>query len=472
MFDRFFSLHDNGTTIKTEVASGITLFLTGMYILFVNGIVLSQTGMPPVGIFVATALTAAVCTLFIALYSNLPFMMAPGMGINSFFAFTICLGSGYHWKEGLCITFMAGLVHVALMLTPYRKRLIIAIPEYLGAAAGAGLGLFIAFVGICDTGLVTLANSSTPAKSVLSSPIYVHSLLSSVDVSFIIPIIAAIILLFLLAVEQRTGEKYGALPISILLTTFVCIPLSLDRFQTFISFTFSYAEDFQAVFLSFFGAPGLMTVFATPAIALKTILIVVLLSLTNILDSLGTIIGLGYLRRTILFGEKERELFEKKGAASRIDKLLIANSFGGVISGLFGSSTSVLYLESSAGVLLGGRTGLCALTAAILFLLCIPIADIFRIIPIEAVAPAMVYVGCCMMTRIRLVDWDRLEEAFPAFLILLLVPVTRTVLDGICIGITAHLIINMTLGNREKLHPTLFVVSFTYITAKVIGLFL
>ena len=472
MLERFFHLAENETTVKTEIGSGVTMFLTALYILFVNGVVLSQAGMPVIGVFVATALTAAVCTFFIALYANLPFIMAPGMSINSFFAVAICLGAGYHWKEALCITFIAGIAHVLLILTPLRKKLIIAIPEYLGVAAGAGLGLLIAVIGIGNSGLFNFkATSSFAGKSILSSSIYFHNSFTSFDITLLIPIIAAVVLLVLLAVEQRTGEKYGALPISILLTTFICIPLTLDRFQVFVNFSYGYASEFKAVFLAFWGSPGLGSIFATPEATANTLLIILLLTLTNILDSLGTIIGLGYMKHAILFGSKEKELFEKKKASSKVDKAMIVNSFGGVIAPLFGSSTAAIYLESSAGILFGGRTGLAAMVAGVLFLFCIPIADVFRIIPVEAVAPAMIYVGSCMLNRLNTVNWDDLAECFPAFIIILLVPLLRSVLDGICIGIIAHIIINLTLGARTKLHPTLYVIAFTYIIAKILGQF-
>ena len=472
MLERFFHLAENETTAKTELGSGIIMFLTALYILFVNGVILSQIGMPIIGVFVATALAAATCTFIVAFYANLPFMMAPGMSINSFFAVVICLGAGYHWKEALCITFIAGIVHVLLILTPFRKKLVIAIPEHLGIASGAGLGLLIAFIGIANSGLFNIEASISfnAAKSSLSSILYFQTPFTAFDITVLIPIIAAVILLIMLAVEQKTGEKYGALPISILLTAFICIPFSLERFQALMGFSYNYVAEFKSVFIAFLGYPGLGSIFATPEIAVNTILIVALLTLTNIMDSFGTIIGLGFMRRNTLFKDADKELFNRKGAASKMDKAMIVNSFGGVIAPLFGSSTATIYLESSAGILFGGRTGLSALVAGLLFIFCIPIIDVFRIIPIEAMAPAMVYIGSSMMSRIRLVDWDNFAEAFPTFIVILLVPLLRSVLDGICIGIIAHIIIALTLGAKEKPHFTLYGIAFVYLVAKAMNM--
>ena len=473
MMERWFRLRDNQTSVRVEVSSGVTVFLTALYILFVNRVVMVDAGMPPDGVFIATALSAAICTLFMALYANLPFTVAPGMSLNAFFTYTICLGAGYHWKEALAITFLAGTLHAFLMLTPARKSLIAAIPEHIGLAAGAAMGLLIAYIAVKNTGIFSdIPNiAKAPNASFSLGDFSFTTFLQAFNPTHLIPIVAAGILLLLLSFEQKTGERFAALPVSILAATFLCLPITLERIHDISSVSGSALAEFWSLCFSFFGVPGLGSIFASPAVAAKTLLIIILLALTNILDSLGTIMGIGYAENANLFERHEMELFRQKYSASRLDRALIANSFGGMISPLLGASTAVVYLESSAAVLTGGRTGLSGMVTGILFLLCIPIAGFFRIIPVEAVAPVMIYVGATTMARLRNIHWGDLSEFVPTFLTVLFVPLTGSILDGMCIGILSYVMINIATGTRKKVHPALLVIGFAYILTKIAAKF-
>ena len=463
--ERWFHLEDNGTTAKTEVLSGLTTFLTAVYILFVNAAILSETGMPVNGVFVATALSGAVCTLFVAIYANLPLAVSPAMSVNSFFAYTLCLGLGYHWKEALAITFFAGILHVVIIVTPLRKHLIAAIPNHLGIAAGTGLGLMIASIAIRNTGLFGL--SSPYSDAVTSSALLAPSVSRFYNFSKFVPLLAATIMLCLLALEQKNGERYAALPVSILLTTFLCFPIYLPRFQEIFSSSLSMWSDFAEVSFSFFGSPGIGSIFISPIVTTKTLLLILLLALTNILDSFGTITGLRHMDRAT-FLTREDTPSSTKTALPRIDRAMVANSFGGVLSSLFGSSTAAVYLESATGMSTGGRTGLSGIVIGLLFLLCIPISGILRSIPIEAVAPTMVYAGISMIIGVRDIKWDKIEEAFPAFLTIMLIPLSSSILDGICVGIISYILIAFVLGKRKDVKPTLYVISLAYIATKVL----
>ena len=461
IIERLFQFDKNQTTRKQELVGGITMFLASMYILFVNGVILSETGMPQQGIFIATAITAAICTLFGALYANLPFVIAPGMSANAFFAYAICLGIGYRWQEALAITFIAGILHVVIMLTPARKALITAIPEHIGIAASAGIGMFVARVAVDNSGLFTSTPGGADGLPVAQVPF------AGFNPTNLIPIAAFAILVILLAIEHRSNEKFAALPISILITAFLFIPFNLSRYESVTIFAPGVVDEFKAIFVSFFGRPGMRTIFSTPAKLMQTILLILLMTMTDILNSIGTLLGIGYNESANLIDREEMELLKTKQTASRIDRGLIANAFGGIVSSLFGSSSATIYLESTTGILIGGRTGYAGMVAGILFLCCIPVTGLFRLIPIEAAAPAMLYTGCSMMSRMRNINWSRFEEALPAFVVIALVPLTNSILDGICIGLICYIVISLFLSERKRLSPTLYVIAFAYIITKI-----
>ena len=460
--EKRFRLTERQTTIKTETGSGATTFLTSIYIMFINGILLSATGMPIKGVFVATALAAFACTLIVALYADLPLAMAPNMGTNALFASAICLGLGYHWKEALAIAFVAGVLHLIIAVTPARRAVLVSIPEHLGVAIGAGLGLLIAYIAVQSTGLFATISSTATTPAPMFASIY-----RGVDSTWYISIISMVIMLGLLAMERKTGLRYGALPISIIAATFICAPFRSTNLQMPTDSLVSAFRDFKTIFMSFFGSPGLLSLFANPMKALNSILIIMLFSLTNLLDSLGAIIAFRQMRTANLFdaGERDRAIANKK--VPRIGRAMISNALGGVISPLLGVSASSIYLESTAGVIYGGRTGLAALVTALLFLCCIPFSNFFRIIPFAAVTPVMIYAGGTMISRLNAVNWRFIEEGLPAFLIILIIPTTGSIVDGVCAGLICHIVITAFMGKRKTIHPALYIISLAYLFARV-----
>lgn len=473
MMEKLFRLTENNTTAQREVLSGLTTFLTMMYILFANSSILSETGMPAHGVFVATALSAAVCTMIVALYANLPFAMAPGMGLNSVFAYTICMGMGYHWKEALAITFLAGVVHVVIISTSLRKAFVNAIPEHLRVGSGVGIGLFVAYVGVKNAGFLVFTSPSGRYEQLISGIIIsdssaVPSFDGAITSTQMVAIIGLVIMVILTALEKKTGDRYAALPFGIIAATFIGIPLNVTRLGGVPSGDVASAiEGFKQVFLSFFGRPGLLSIFADPVIIARTLLMILIVSMTNMLDSVGSVIGIGQVHNAKLFDKADIEKFARKGATSKLDRSLIANSVGNVISPVFGSSTSTIYMESVTGIVSGGRTGLTGLVVGILFLLCLPMVAFFQIIPGEAVAPALILAGASMLTRMRHIDWRNFEESFPAFVTILFMPIAYSILDGIAIGVLSHVVIQAAMGKHRSVRPALFIISAAYITIKL-----
>lgn len=478
MLAKYFHLPENNTTLKTEALSGITTFLTCMYVLFVNSSILAETGMPQRGVFFATALASAACTVLIALYANLPFAMAPGMGLNSIFAHTICISMGYHWKEALAIAFLSGLVHAVTMASPLRKSFVNAFPNYLRYANGASLGLFIAYVGLKNAGLISFTVPAGQYErlgsgAIIGSSSTVPGMVGAFTPVQAIAVIGLAIMIVLKAKEKKTGNQYAALPVGILAATFIGIPWNITRMaDSSFAGAASIFDGFKQVFFSFWGRPGLFTVFADPATALDTLLMIFILSMTNVLSAVGTMISIGHVDEAQLFDEQDLARFKRRGTGSKLDKALIANSLGSAVSPLLGTSTATIYFESVTGISSGGRTGLTGLVVGVLFLICIPFAGILNVIPGEAVAPAVILAGASMMTQIRKINWKNFEELIPAFVTIVFRTLAYSLLDGIAVGVICHVLIQTAMGKRRGIHPVLHVISALYIILKASSNFL
>jgi len=458
MIERYFKLREHNTTIRTEVLCGITTFLTMMYILFINGDILSKSGMPIHGVFVATAIAAFISSLIISLYANVPFAMAPGMGINSFFVITLCNEMGYHWKEALAITFLSGIVHFTLISSPVRKLFVLSIPDYLKIASGIGLGLFIATIGIDNTG-VFLKGQISP---VVDSGSKMAGAFSS---NQIVSILGFIIMIILISIEKKTKERFAALPISILAATFIGIPFSVTEMKFIPVLDTPLIKEFGEVFCSFFGNPGLLSVFATPTVAIKTIFLIVVLSMTNILDSVASMVGVGQIRNMEVFDKNDMEAFRTKGRKSKLDKALVSNAIGDLLSPVIGTSSSVAYIESVTGIVSGGKTGLTGVVVGIMFLMCVPFSGFFHIIPSAAIAPTLIFAGSSMLTNMGRINWKSIEESLPAFFTILIIPYS-SILDGVIIGFFTHIVIKLAMGKRKEVHPMLFIVTAIYIIVR------
>lgn len=472
MLEKWFHLTENNATVRKEIVAGFTTFLTMMYILFVNSRVLSEVGMPVQGVFAATALSAAVCTIIMSLFANVPVAMAPGMGLNTVFVNTICLSMGYHWKEALAITFLAGVSHIIIMCSPLRKAFVKAFPEYLRVAAATGLGLFIGYVGIKNAGFLNFTSLAGQYEQlsngiIISDSSTVPGMVRVFTSTQVIAIIGLFIMIALRALEKKTGEQYAALPLGILIATFIGIPMNITRLDGILAIDTSVIQDFKQVFLSFFGTPGICSIFANPEKMLCSLLMILILDMTNVLDSVGTMIGVGQIHDARLFDEKEMKRFSGKGAGSKIDRTLIANSFGSAVSPLIGTSTATIFIESVTGIISGGRTGLTGLVTGILFLLCLSLSGLFHIIPSEAVAPALILAGNSMLMQRNRINWKNYEESLPSFLTILFMVLSYSILDGIAVGILAHVVIQLAIGKRKEISPFLMLISILYVILKI-----
>lgn len=465
--DGFFRLSQHGTTASKEILCGTTTFLTMSYILFVNPVLLAESGMPFNGVFAATALTAALCSIFMGLFANTPFGMAPGMGLNSFFTYVMCAELGFHWREALAVVFLGGILHIILMLSKARKSLVNAMPRHLKLAFGVGLGIFIGYTGLKSGGFLMF--TSPPGQyqvlqngTVLSTSAAVPSLVGYIGGPQFLALTGLALMLGLLALEKKTGESYGALPVGILTATFVGIPLNVTNLLG-VNFTHLSIMDIKTVFFAFWGDPGLLSLLTTPEKLLPALLAILILLVTNITDSIGTIIGTGQVRSATIFTDADLAAFSEKKAETPLDKTLICNASGGCIASLMGTTTATTYMESITGIAAGGRTGLSAVTVGGLFLLCLPLGNVFRVIPAAAIAPALIIAGAFMVPLAARINWDDFEETFPAFATIMCIPLTYSFAHGIAAGVLSHIIIQVGVGKWRAVHPLLYVIALIFI---------
>lgn len=473
MFEKLFKLKQNNSTVQTELLAGVTTFMTMVYILIANSEILAATGMPLYGVFVATALTTAVGTIAIAFFANVPFAMAPGMGLNTFFVYTICMGYGYHWREALALTFVSGVIHLIAIFSPLRKSVLSAIPRYIRAATGAGLGLFVAYMGIKNAGLIEYTASSGNIQVLENGMSIVDSsavprLITQFSGAQVVAIVGIVALVILLALESTTGDRFGAVPVSIIVATFVGIPLSITKIGTITVMEGGALDTFREVALGFFGRPGLLSIFDTPERLLQSLTLVFVLATTSVLDSVGSILGIGNVHNARIFDEEDMERFEEKGIKSKLDKSMIAQAWGAIISPLFGSSASVIFVESVTGISAGGRTGLTSVVVGILFLICLPLVRYVHVIPKEAVAASLILAGASFVVRLRIINWRRMREAVPALMTILITTVSYSIFDGVAIGILFHVAIYVASGRRQDVKPVLYVFSALYLLTKII----
>lgn len=457
----FFELDRHHTTITTEVIAGITTFLSVSYILTTNPTILKDAGMPFAAVFVSTGLSAGICTLAVSLFSRTPFAVAPGMSMNTFFAYTICIGLGFHWREAMAVTFLAGMAHIAIMLSPLRKSLVRAIPEYLRFSINGGIGLFIAYVGMKNANLLSFTAGPdhyvvTESGVSVADSLVIPSLVEKLSYAHLVTFCGFLVTIFLLALERKTGDKYGAFLIGIISATFVGIPLSVTDVSELQLLNFSTLENIRDVAFSFFGDPGLLTLFANPLKMSLGVLCCLTVTMTNIFDSITSTLGSSQTRDVRIFDNEDmKAFFEKPGLSSNLDRTLAANSFGGVVASLAGSSTCTVYIESVTGIASGGRSGLTSLIVGICFLCCIPLVSFFRIIPAEAVAPALIVSGLFLFALVTYINWDDIEESIPAGLTIMFIPITYSVLSGVTVGFVSHIVIQLAYGKGNRLNPFL-----------------
>lgn len=446
--EKFFGLEKAGTSVRTEIVAGATTFFTMVYIIFVNPSILSEAGMSWGGVFVATILAAVIGTLIMGLVANVPYATAPGMGLNAFFTYTVCFGLGFQWQEALAMVFICGLINVVITVTKVRKEIIKAIPRSLQLAVGGAIGLFIAYIGLKNAGFLYFI---LPADAVGIAPgAGVTPSLSSFDNPALLLAVIGLVLTVILVIK----EIKGAIFIGIVATTIIGIPMGVTSVPTNL-FDLSSLGGFKEVSFAFFGNPGFGSMFSKPEMIPLVLVTIFAFSLSDTFDTIGTFIGTG--RKSGIFDEEDEKALESNtGFKSRMDKALFADSTATSIGALLGTSNTTTYIESAAGIGSGGRTGLTSVVVAILFLLCLPFAAIFGMVPAAATAPALIIIGVMMAESFAGIKWDDIEEALPAFFVVAIMAFCYNISYGIAFGFIFYCITKICKGKASEVHPILY----------------
>lgn len=484
--ERFFKLKENGTTVSTEIMAGVTTFFTMVYIIFVNPSVLSATGMPWGAVFLATIIAAAIGTLVMGLFANVPYAQAPGMGLNAFFTYTVCFGLGFTWQQALAMVFLCGVINIIITVTKIRKSIIKAIPESIQNAIGGGIGIFVAYIGIKNANLLQFLSDNTNLVSVngeaFAADATYTGIFSAVTNGGIVPelvkfntpgVLLALIGLLITVVLLILKVK-GAILISILATTVIGIPMGIvDVSSVSISFA-SLGESFAQLGTTFgaaFGPEGLGSLFADPAKIPLVLITIFAFSLSDTFDTIGTFIGTG--RRAGIFSEEDQKALENStGFKSKMDKALFADAIATSIGAVIGTSNTTTYVESAAGIGAGGRTGLTSVVTAILFLLCSFLAPVAGLVPAAATAPALIVVGVMMLSAFKDIKWDDFEEAVPAFFAGIFMALCYSISYGIAGGFIFYCIVKLCKGKIKEVHPILWVSALLFVLNFVVLAFI
>ncbi|NLR56746.1 NCS2 family permease [Chitinophaga polysaccharea] len=435
MLAKFFRLSENNTTVKKEVLAGLTTFSTMAYILAVNPSILSQTGMDFQALITATALAAAIGTLVMALYARLPIGVAPGMGLNAFFAYTIVSAMGYSWQFALTAVFLEGLIFIVLSMFRIREAIINSIPGNLKHAISVGIGLLIALIGMANAGIIETGMHHV-GDGKLGGVILKMGNITSVG-----PLIA-LIGLIISAVLMYKGVN-AALLIGILAATVIGIPLGITHLP----------ENGHLVSLPPSLAPVAFKLQFDKIFSLNMVMILFTLLMVNLFDTVGTLIGLC----------NKAGLLDEQGRLPRAKQALMADAIGTTAAGLLGTSVVTAYVESASGIAAGGKTGLTSFTVAIMFLLSLFFAPVFAMIPQAATAPALIIVGMLMMGAVTKIDFNDVTEAIPAFLAIVMMPYSYSIAEGIVFGMLSYVLLKVLTGQYKRISPVMYILAVLFI---------
>ncbi|ACI98632.1 NCS2 family permease [Rhodospirillum centenum] len=424
MLESYFKLSTHGTSVRTEVLAGFTIFLTMAYIVFVNPQILATTGMDAGAVFVATCVAAAVGTLVMGLYANYPIALAPGMGLNAYFAYAVVGGMGYSWQVALGAVFLSGVAFIVLSLLPVREAIINAIPRSLKLAISAGIGLFLALIALQNAGIVADHPATLVTLGDLTRP---EAVLASLG--------------FLLLVALAARRVTGAVILAILAVTLAGVLLGVTPF------------DGRIVSLPPDPSPTFLQMDVTGALHVGLVAIVFAFLFVDLFDTAGTLVGVAH----------RAGLLTPDGRLPRLGRALLADSTATVAGAMLGTSTVTSYIESAAGVNVGGRTGLAAFVVALLFLACLFLAPLAAAIPAYATAPALLYVACLMTHGLAEVDWDDVTEYAPAVVTAVAMPLTFSIAHGIGFGFIAYVGIKLLSGRLAALNPAIVILAGLFV---------
>ena len=434
--DKIFHLKENHTDVKTEVMAGITTFMTMAYILAVNPNILSASGMDRGAVFTATALSSFIATCLMALLSNYPFVLAPGMGLNAYFTYTVVLGMGYTWQQALSAVFAEGIIFILLSLTNVREAIFNSIPMNLKHAVSVGIGLFIAFIGLQNAKIV-VGNDSTLVSIFSFKSSVAEGTFSSQGITVLLALIGVLVTAILLAKNVKGGILWG-----ILITWILGILCQLTHLyvpNADLGY-YSLLPDFS----NGISVPSMMPTFMkmdfSIVFSLDFVVIMFAFLFVDMFDTLGTLIGVA----------SKADMLDKDGKLPRIKGALLSDAVGTTVGAMCGTSTVTTFVESASGVAEGGRTGLTSLVAAVLFGLSLLLSPIFLAIPSFATAPALIVVGYLMLTSVTKIDFDDMTEAIPCFIAIIAMPFMYSISEGISMGVISYVVINVITGKAKE----------------------
>lgn len=449
--DKIFHLKENHTDVKTEVMAGITTFMTMAYILAVNPNILSASGMDRGSVFTATALSAFIATCLMALLSNYPFVLAPGMGLNAYFTYTVVLGMGYTWQQALAAVFAEGIIFILLSLTNVREAIFNSIPMNLKHAVSVGIGLFIAFIGLQNAKIV-VGNDSTLVSIFSFKSSVAEGTFSSQGITVLLALIGILVTAVLLAKDVKGSILWGILITWVL--GIICQLTHLYVPNADIGY-YSLLPDFS----NGISVPSMMPTFMkmdfSIVFSLDFVVIMFAFLFVDMFDTLGTLIGVA----------SKADMLDKDGKLPRIKGALLSDAVGTTVGAMCGTSTVTTFVESASGVAEGGRTGLTSLVAAVLFGLSLLLSPIFLAIPSFATAPALIVVGYLMLTSVTKIDFNDMTEAIPCFIAIIAMPFMYSISEGISMGVISYVVINLITGKakEKKISVLMYVLAILFV---------
>ena len=432
MLEKLFKLSKKGTNVKTEVIAGLTTFLAMAYILFVNPAMLAETGMPFQSVFLATAISSGIACILMGVLANYPVALAPGMGVNALFTYTVCLGFGYSWQAALAAVFVSGLIFLVISVTGVRKLVINAIPKNMKLAIGAGIGFFIAFIGFKNAGIVVANPSTFVAFGNIKDP------------SVLLAVFGLLVTIILLSKKVPAAVFWGL--VSTAIVGVICSLMGVPNMPTLptglVSFDFAMPTAFAFV-------GGFSELFAQPTI------LVVLFSFVfvDFFDTAGTLVAVG----------NSIGLVNEDGEMENVEKALLADSIGTVVGACLGTSTVTSFVESGSGVAAGGRTGLTACVTGVMFFLAVIFSPLLSVVTSAVTAPALIVVGILMSQQLGQIEWDDFTNAAPAFITVISMVLCYSISDGIAIGFIAFTAAKAGAGKFKQISPIIWILDIIFI---------
>ena len=449
MLEKIFKLKENKTKISTELLAGLTTFMAISYIIFINPKILSMTGMDYNAVYVATILTSAIGTFLIGLIANVPYVQSAGLGLNALFTFTICGTLGFSWQQALAMVFICGVINIIITLTSVRKKIIEAIPHFMQDAITVGIGLFITYIGLKSSGLIEFSVSALNEAGIALGGDVVPQLSAFNTPSIILSLIGLIITAVL--VSKKVKNSYL---ISIIITTILGLFMGVSQIPDFSGGTLIPSLGPTFLKLDF---AGLLTAKAGIVVVIMTIFTLVI---SDLFDTIGTFIGTG--KKSGIF-----KIDKDGNMPKNLEKALVCDSTTSAIGALLGTSNVTTYVESSVGIEAGGRTGLTAVSAGICFILSLFLAPLVKCVPMEAIAPVLIFVGLSMIENITKIDWKDKLIAIPAFFIVIMMPLAYSITTGIQFGFIFFCIVNLVNNKKDdkehEISPIIYIFTIIFI---------